>query len=315
METRDVFSFPSWYPFGIEVEISNFSIYDMEEILEKDKDVFNFERVKSGKNLDGYSYSFWKNYNLLWQYKPEYTNTNLIWGMEITSPILYNQTEYLINMRKALEQLKQNGAEVNEKCSIHVHIGAKPFSRDFKKLYSFFLFYLLFEPVFYKMSAMGNFGHVRESAFKWSSPLFSQMKNTKLTQKDAKNYIFNNQNKDKKQNALHFRGFDLFNDSYGSSFEVRVFNGTLDSFVVENYIAMVLSSIYYSVGDPFSHRKMLKRCKAVMKERSEWSIFDDFVSHADPLMEEFMELVFPRQLDKDLFYEQYSGNYLKRVLH
>lgn len=37
METRDVFSFPSWYPFGIEVEISNFSIYDMEEILERIK--------------------------------------------------------------------------------------------------------------------------------------------------------------------------------------------------------------------------------------------------------------------------------------
>ena len=164
MKNRDVFSFPDWYPFGIEVEISNFSIYNMEKILEKDKDVFNIKRISSCKDLSVSSYSFWQNRNLFWQYKREYTNPILSLGMEITSPILYNQTEHLINMRKALEQVKRNGAEVNEKCSIHVHIGAKPFSRDFKKLYSFFLFYLLFEPVFYKMSAMGNFGHVREIA-------------------------------------------------------------------------------------------------------------------------------------------------------
>lgn len=209
--------------------------------------------------------------------------------------------------------LQKNDCEVNEKCGIHIHIGAKPFGGSYQKLYNFFLFYILFEPVFYKLSAMGNFGHVREYALSYANPVGLQMKKGKISQEMMDEYIKENLNGHLKTNGLHFKQFDIHKEDFGSSFEIRVFNGTLDSFVMENYINTSLASIAYCVNDYFNQKEYQERCIKAILDRKDWVRFEKYVSHADSLVDEFVERLFINPIDKDYFYLQYNGEYLKKL--
>ena len=194
--------------------------------------------LKNEKNIrlqkDGFVFESKK--NAIWKY--EHENTNELeqdLGLEVISPILHNAKIDLINLKIVLQFLQKINAEVNEICGIHIHMGAEVFQKEMQKLYNFFLFYLYYEPVFYKFSAMGNFGHIREYAYSYASPVVLQMKNG-ISIEALKNYIKENSSSIHKENALHFKDFSLFDIT--SSFELRIFNGTLNECIIENYINM-----------------------------------------------------------------------------
>lgn len=326
MISRDKFDFPDYYPFGVEIEICNKYISDVYDICEErpelilvDKnwqeicDLFDedYAEIMTYKN----KFALKKNENSYWRFSQEDVNEEDIGlGIELSSPILYNKTQCLEDLWEVLKIYEECGSEVNELCGVHIHMGARPFMGLYQKLLNFFLFYLYYEPVFYKLSAMGNFGHVREYAMSYANPVVFQMFDDIIDERVLKRYIDDNKSSTHKENALHFNGFRIDNYQYGSSFEARPFNGTLDRFVISNYISATMSSLYHSVGDDFNRAEMIKKCREAIKQRADWRAFDDFVDNADQLVDEFIEKVFSRQLDKDLFYEQYSGKYLRKTM-
>lgn len=325
MAFREVLGFPSDYPFGVEIEVENKNVEDIDRMLKKQSDMkittkdYNAILERFGKDFaDLLAYKckfvFKENEFSYWLYEHEDTNEfDSRLGAEVISPILYNQKEDLEHLKSVLLMLQENSSEVNENCGVHVHMGAKPFRGSYQKLLNFFLFYIVFEPVFYKLSAMGNFGHVREYALSYANPVGLQMKKGKINQAILENYIKENLNGFPKTNGLHFKEFKINKVSYGSSFEIRVFNGTLDPFVIENYINASLASVAYCVNDSFNQKEYQKRCLEAIQHRKDWVRFEKYVSCADSLVDEFVENVFTNQIDKDYFYLQYSGEYLKEI--
>lgn len=321
---RERFSFPDYYPYGIEVEMCNKKIFDIFDICKSDERLVRVNRSYDEiLNRYGKKYAdamacrskiaLRENLDKYWGVVPEETSENGELGSEVSSPVFYNRTDDLQNIREILDILKDNGAEVNEICGLHVHIGALPFQKSYSKLLNFFLFHLLFEPVYYKFSAMGNFGHVREYAVAYANPVSSKVRNSELNEGTLKKYIRENSSSDYKDGALHFKDFLIDDFTCGTSFESRVFNGTLESAVIENYIDAVLAGVYYSVSENFDQAKMIRRCQEVVEMRKDWLGFQPFVDYADKMVDEFVENVFTDSLAKDLFYEQYSGKYLKKV--
>lgn len=317
MPFREILSFPTDYPFGVEIEVENKNVEDIDKMLRKqsnmkiitNKDYYDIIKRFGKEFTDLLAYKckfvFKDDEFSYWLYKNENTNEfDSRLGAEVISPILYNQRKDLCNLRSVLTMLQENGCEVNENCGIHVHIGAKPFRGSYQKLFNFFLFYILFEPVFYKFSAMGNFGHVREYALSYANPVGLQMKNCEINQTIVEEYIKNNLEGHLKTNGLHFKGFKMNKESYGSSFEIRVFNGTLNPFVIENYINTSLASVAYCVQDDFNQKEYQKRCMEAIRGRKDWFRFEKYVAHADSLVDEFIESIFTNQEDKDYFYLQ-----------
>lgn len=297
MEYREQLSFSKELPFGIEIEVCN-------------KDIKDMNSLKNEKNIqlqkDGFAFESKK--NAIWKYEHENTNElNQDLGLEVISPILHNEKIDLIHLKTVLQFLQKINAEVNEICGIHIHMGSEVFQKEMQKLYNFFLFYLYFEPVFYKFSAMGNFGHIREYAYSYASPVVLQMKNG-ISIEALKDYIKENSSSIHKENALHFKDFSLFDIT--SSFELRVFNGTLNECIIENYINMTLSSLEYALSTSFSQEEYQKRCLQILKVRREWLSFKPFLENADSLVDEFVNTIFNNTLDKDSFYEQYKGLHL-----
>lgn len=325
MPFREVLGFPSDYPFGVEIEVKNKNVEDIERMLKAQydmkiatEDYFDISKRFGKEFADLLAYKskfvFKEDEFSYWLYQHEDTNEfDSRLGAEVISPILYNQKENLEHLKSVLLMLQTNGSEVNENCGIHVHMGAKSFRGSYQKLLNFFLFYIVFEPVFYKLSAMGNFGHVREYALSYANPVGLQMKKGKINQEMIEEYIKENLDGHLKTNGLHFKRFQIDKESYGSSFEIRVFNGTLDPFVIENYINTSLASLAYCVNDSFNQEKYQKKCLEAIQHRKDWVRFEKYVSCADSLVDEFVESVFQNQIDKDYFYLQYSGEYLKRI--
>lgn len=324
MEYRTSLNIPENFPFGIEIEISNKSLHDIDILCKEHQkmipspsnwDTLKEETGEEYANLVSYKNLFFiknnpKNY---WSYFFEDTNDeNHNLGIEVTSPILYNHTKDWKHIDIVLEALQDIDATVNEKCAAHIHIGAFPFQKDYKKLFHFFLFYLLYEPVFYKFSAMGNFGHIREQVKKSANPIVPQITDLKINQNTLEEYIKRNQSPSKKENALHFKGFKLNNYQYGSSFEFRMFNGTLDKYIWQNYINLVLSSLNYSISDQFNEQEIINKIKRDFHIRKNWTSIEEQIEYADILVEELVDTIFHTSMDKDLFYEQYSGKYLEK---
>ncbi len=297
MEYREQLSFSKEFPFGIEIEVCNKEVKDM-HFLNQEKDVLVQKNCFAFKNKK----------NDYWKYEHENTNElNQELGLEVISPILHNEKTDLMNLKTVLLLLQKINAEVNEICSIHIHMGSKVFQKEMQKLYNFFLFYLYYEPVFYKFSAMGNFGHIREYAYSYANPVVLQIKNG-LSIETLENYIKENNSTLYKQNALHFKEFSLFD--IDSSFELRVFNGTLNECIIENYINMTLSSLEYALSSSFPQEEYQKRCLQMLKVRKKWLSFKPFIENADSLVDEFINTIFHNTLDKDSFYEQYRGLHL-----
>ena len=297
MEYREQLSFSKELPFGIEIEVCNKNIKDMNSLK-------NEKNIRLQK--DGFAFESKK--NAIWKYEHENTNElNQDLGLEVISPILHNEKTDLIHLKTVLQFLQKINAEVNEICGIHIHMGSKVFQKEMQKLYNFFLFYLYYEPVFYKFSAMGNFGHIREYAYSYANPVVLQMQN-ELSIETLKNYIKENSSSWHKENALHFKEFSLFDIT--SSFELRVFNGTLNECIIENYINMTLSSLEYALSTSFSQEEYQTRCLQILKVRREWLSFKPFLENADSLVDEFVNTIFNNTLDKDSFYEQYKGLHL-----
>lgn len=323
MLQRDKFCFPDYYSFGIEIEMNNKSTSDILDICKNDERLLNvnqpygemcdmfgicyandmFRRYKVALKNNPYKY---------WGVVPEELGINGEFGAEMFSPVLYNTTEDLNSIREMLNILKKSGADVNEICGLHVHIGSAPFRKKYQKLLNFFLFHILFEPVYYKLSAMGNFGHVREYAMAYANPVSRSISFDEINEDGLKKYIKENSSSSHKEGALHFKNFWIDDFGYGSSFESRVFNCSLESCVVENYIDAVLAGVYYSVSEKFDQGKMIRRCEEAINLRKDWFGFRPFVDYADKLVDEFAEKVFTDKLAKDLFYKQYDGEYLEK---
>ena len=301
MEYREQLNFSKVLPFGVEIEVCNKSVEDLSK-----------EQKNSEIQLEKKSFFFKNSETKRWYYKHEDTNEeSKDLGLEIISPILHNEKTDLLNLKMVLQWLQQLDAKTNEMCSVHVHMGAESFQKDINKLYNFFLFYLYFEPVFYKFSAMGNFGHVREYAYAYANPVVLGL--DLINQKTLKTYIKENASYMHKENGLHFKGFSLTDFGYGSSFELRIFNGTTNECVIENYINVTLSSLEYALSNLFSQGDYQNRCINILKTRKDWHTFENFVDAADSLVDEFVSTIFLDSIDKDYFYEQYKGLCLQNL--
>lgn len=327
MFRREKFNFPDYYPFGIEIEFSNKSISDIYDIIEEDSNLILVNKSFSEiYELFGEKYAdiitfknkfaLKENENRYWLFSIEDTNLEeKCSGSEISSPIIYNRRQDLRGLWDVLEIYSKYGIDVNEYCGIHIHMGTRPFNGSYQKLLNYFLFYLYYEPVLYKLSAMGNFGHVRKGAFTYANPIVFQMTKDIVDERALKRYIKQNSMVDSKTNSLHFFNFQINDYEYGSSFESRIFNCTLNSFVIGNYINTTMSSLHYCVSDRFNQQEMVVKCQEAINTRKNWHIFDSFVDYADQLVEEFADKIFLDNYDKDLFYEQYSGRYLGKSLY
>lgn len=318
----ELFDFPSNYSFGLELEFYNKCRKDVDMmclkndklLLIEDKDRILKEIDADIRYTDSGIFTFKNRIKDYFLYHYEETNIgNIDLGVEISTPILYNTRKDLEMLKQILDILSQENFLANECSSVHIHSGVNPFLNSYEKLLNFFLFYIYFEPVFYKLSAAGNFNHIREYAISYSYPVSLSLDTSFINLDTLKKYIMNNYGYAKKTNALHFKNFDITTNRYNSSFEIRTFNGTTDYFVIKNYIRAFLNSIYYSVSDNFNKLEYLDKCRKVLEKRQN-TLFCSFSKFADDLIDEFVNVVFKRDIDKESFLEQINGSYLKKKL-
>ncbi len=324
MKYRKILDVPKNYPFGIEIEIANKCVMEIDKMI---RNHFDFIPIigKTGLLFDdsGIDYDYFTKNKFIfacpwdetskWHYFYENVNGNhTSLGVEISSPILYNNSKDFKSMETVFYSLQNISATVNENCGAHIHFGSAIFQKSFQKLFSYFLFYLLFEPVFYKFSAMGEFGHIRNSCQIFAKPISNQIPYQNLSPKTLEQYIKENQSAYEKRNALHFKGFQINCADYGSSFELRVFNGSLDENIWQNYINFCLSFLFFSLNNNLDQSKLLKRVQQELKLRRDWNTIGQYISYADCLVEEMVSYIFSQKIDQDYFYEQYSGDYIRK---
>lgn len=306
-------------PFGIEIEIENKNITDFDEMLKCNNRFLYIDSKGMRKYFLDKMPTFAKEYlakipffyfkddlDNPWYYHHEVTNhKDLNKGLEIDSYILHNTENDFSKIKYICEFLTEHGCVTGNYCSTHIHIGAHPFGNDMRNVWNFILFYMLHEAIFYKFSEMGALGYIRKSAAVYARRLFPEK--IEFLNYDVFLKKFDSL---KKNYAFSLDEFDVHNLAFGSSFELRMFNGSLNPQVIQNYISLVLNSISYTQSNSFDPEKCLHKLNKALKKQDE--IVDDYNSYADLLVDKFASEVFINKEEKDNFYEQYDGLLLKR---
>lgn len=321
MEYKDKLAVDSHIPFGIEIEVSNQRTSSLtKNILEQSGFTdfqYDFLHIAHQSSMKYASlikdYQFFgtqddKDHYWLYHYE-NCSDHNIFDGLEITSPILYNTSESFNQIAQVINMLQKIKARAGERTGAHIHIGASPFTNK-KQLEILLKLYAVYEPIFYLYSKNGNLGHVRKQAEYSAEPVRNSIKNILLEDNILENYIANNTGVENKHSAIHFKHFDLNDPEYGSSFEFRCFNGTVDYKIWQNYINLILNFVSYVLNNEVDEDYLNYRLQQIIKIRDEWTIDETLSDAKKALIKEFENVIYSDDLDRQDFDDHIKGKCL-----
>ena len=224
IEFGDTLNLPEDITFGLEVEIENIQLEEIEKIIGEFKisDV-SFEGYKS--HPEGTNLSFRKG--------------EIING-EISTSILRDKKNDWENFNKILNRLKEEKAIITENCSSHVNIGAHIFGKNELYWKNFLLLWRLYEEEIYQFST-GEYKKIRGLYF--NAPLKDNL-TTNITlnsNEDAKEFFNSFPKCLLGEKNTCYKGFTLrkcnnFEFKENNVIEFRTPNGTLDLNIYKNYV-------------------------------------------------------------------------------
>lgn len=202
------------FQYGTEIE---FARADLEDIYEDIKNSYE-------GNIPEYSKDWFVTTD-------ESITVNNEYGGEVQSPISYNTPDEWEKLIEICDILKENGALINDECSIHLHIDFDRLGLTREQAYRLLKLWAVYEDVIYKF-AMGESDHLRSYIDTYAYPI----RNDIIKDKGyglLKNVLEYN----KKHKAIQLVDFArrlAGKNCMLPTIEFRIANGTLNPKIIQN---------------------------------------------------------------------------------
>lgn len=172
-------------------------------------------------------------------------------GCELVTPILTYSYDYddLLNL---IDFIRDNSplVETDEECGIHIHIGAEGFTT--KDIVNIQKLWYCYEDLIFKALK------VEENRYKYckkSDELFIQkLKEVKNTWYLSRNrlkelwYEECSDSPDYKYNQTRYQALNFHSLFTKGTIEFRLFNGTLDRYLIQSYLQFILAFVRYAIS-------------------------------------------------------------------
>lgn len=273
---RDILDLPSELTFGLEIEYEN-----VDEQLVK---------------------NYLKDNGLNWNYKSE---DSLLNGGEIVSPILVNNKQSWIELKKICLYLKEQMAITNVNAGAHVHIGANIIGDNYLKWVEFVKLYMYYENIIYRYS-YGEELYARKDIKKYAEPIAPRLYDEfYLFEKATSLQTFSKKVPKSRFFSLNFCNIKFDNISENknkNTIEFRSPNGTINEKIWQNnvntFAKMILAVMNNKVDIEYIDYEI----------KQEESCFNkDFYYNEIYLKKaiEFANTIFDNNIDKLMFLKQY----------
>lgn len=233
---------------------------------------------------------------------------SLVSGGELKSPILFNGKKDWNKIKEACETLRVNNADTDDNASCHVHVGSHVLGPIYDSWRVYMKLICLYEKVLFRFF-MGDRSSMRKNVLKYAKPISEfiydnlDIINNVSSVSELFNEFICNKLYDKRQ-FISFKYVNYNDVMYAkdqNTIEYRGGNGTDNEIIVQNYINCCLK-IMLACSDLLIDEEFLN-----YKLKNFNSCFDlsDYskVHLGDSL--EFVDLVYPNNLEKLYFMKQY----------
>lgn len=294
---RKKLNFDKNITFGTEIEFENASYDKVEEVLNLNQNLHNWDLVHDGS--------------------VDFTYEGKIYGGEVVSPILTDLVDTWKNLKAVCKLIKNNIGFTNEKAGSHIHIGINVFEGNKKYLLNFIKLWISYEHVIYRF-AYGEKDYPRKLLCEYAAPCAYRLSECLLEINNKKDFSFSNTIDyiyDVSEMGICL-GYGLrFNSSTRriiskDTIEIRCPNGTLNEKIWQNNINFFTQLMVYSASDNFDEELINKRV-----QNYKYIYIDDYqnIYLEDAL--ELANLIFTEEEDKLYFLKQYlkinNENYQK----
>lgn len=261
---RDVLNIPKKVNFGLELELDK---------IDHDE-VYKLVRKQMGSS---------------WIVK---TDDSLTKGenAEIVSPVLQNNRETWIMLKKLSELLKKIDANY-DKCSFQVNFDGSLLPRDIDRV-NFLKLFAMYEDIIYRFSK-GDDKEFRESIEMHAAPIILALKGALSISDDAAIEMFSNQ----KRYGVTFK--TLKNDLI----EFRTPNMTSDAIYWQNYI----NTFYHLLNATTRAKYDKEEVDEYLSGFSRIYLLEGYEREKEEKAREFVKTIFPSGVDKSYFMHQYRG--------
>ena len=231
--------------FGIEIETFGISRKRVASMIAK---FFGTEVQYAGTYYDIYEIKDAQNRTWKVMYDGSLPNNTLRerGGAEIVSPILYYRD--IETVQKLVTLLKSKGVQVNEKCGIHIHVGAHHLNvQQLKNLAN--VMYSKEDIIYKALQVSEN----REQHYcKKTDEVFIDKLNTEkpADMQSLKNLWYSTlapfENSNNHYNKSRYHSLNYHATFTKGTVEFRLFNGSLDADEIKAYIQFVLALVTYA---------------------------------------------------------------------
>lgn len=278
--------------FGIEIEYGNV----LKDIID------NLTKNYYGERLNNYE---------KWMYQYERSFANFIdkkyYGGEFDSPVFVNKEEYFIQLKNVCDALLKNGAIVDERMALHVHVGKDILKNNLKYLENFLKLYMIYEDIIYKFGYYGKTPRkvIDDYARAISYDLFDILEENEYSSFNDLIYILRVIFKNKKTGINFYNINPGFYDSFNhlNTIEYRMFNGTIDPVIIQNMVNLSCSLLETSASEELDVECIDYNVKKI-KDR-EYNVQNLSLPINFDKALEFSDMIFKDDDDKKYFLKQY----------
>lgn len=282
LEYRNKLNLPDSLTFGVELEYENIS------------------RSKVNKYVEKNLYK--------WNHKGD---GSLVFGGEITSPIMTDQKKYWQELKKLCDFLSKKRADTMHNAGGHIHLGACILGDDVEAWRQFIKLYTIYESVLFRF-VYGDKIIGRKKIYKYAFPISDNLYNnlSQINQVEEITDIEYLLPIDKKYYALNFRNVDFFDPrtpANKNTLEFRSPNASTNAVIWQNNI------------NTFAKMLIASKTKVMDEEFLDYKLKNEYFTYSgnEQLYNEiclknaleFSDLVFDNNLDKIYFLRQYLKNF------
>lgn len=251
-------------------------------------------------NIDQFIKDNFKSYNS--DYEEDFD-----FGGEIISPILTDNIDTWLDVKKICNYLKEKNAIVDISAGAHVHVGVSELGKNIEKFKQFILLYIAYEHILYRF-ANGERIDTRYNQIAVAYPI--SITYAELYKEIIKSKDYNDIEKLLIINSTRFQGLNLKNikfdditkNSYKNTIEFRMANGTKEEVIWQNLVNTYTKMINSSIINEFDMDKLIEKIKIIKNVYLNYSYFNKlYIKEAL----EFADIIFNNNLDKSNFLRQY----------
>ena len=239
------------------------------------------------------------------------TDDSLIFGAEISSPILKDEEETWKNLDIICNMLN-SASKVGKNSGGHIHIGTQVLGSDRKSWLNFLKIWSVYENIIFRFS-YGNFLSARPCISRYAMPIakslwdYYEKLNNDNSSLDKIIYSVSGQ----KYQAVNFNNIFInkCDDFYQkNTIEFRCPNGSLDSVIWQNNVNLFVNLLNCCRNSTFDDDLVDKKYDKISNIQSNLSCYNEM--YLDQVLE-FCDMIFSNNYDKVYFLKQYFKSFQK----